>query len=379
LREQIVKNQVNFQLSPDDLKNSISSWLEKMALGLEPGRFRFCEVGSVVPTSGHFAQVSTCFAMKIAWQTGLWEDWPEQRRKGCIDFIHSFQKKDGFYFDPWLYKNAKLTWRNYASAMLGQVSWKALWERKLWNMRAETRQSASTLEMVGQKPLYPLPCEILSPESVRKYLDSFDWSIPYSAGSNLGHLIFLLSMNRKYFGTPDNYDILVDTILDVLDSFYDKKTGTWYVGSPPDNIKINGAMKILAGFQWLDRELPDTKDLLDFALSQPFIEDGCGFLNRLFVVQQARKAVPKGYRQDDINQLVQKAMEVVMKFYKEDGAFSFYPERSQVNYYFTKVSRGFPVSDLHGTMMMSWVLSVCFNLIGKDSSGSIGEWRCQKA
>lgn len=53
------------------LNISIGDWLDQMATGLPQGRFRFCAKGSFVPVDEKAAQVATCFAMKIAWQTGI--------------------------------------------------------------------------------------------------------------------------------------------------------------------------------------------------------------------------------------------------------------------------------------------------------------------
>lgn len=365
------------KLHPDNLRKSIASWLEEMADGLEPGRFHFCSRGSLVPFTGNMAQVSTCFAMKIAWQIGIWEDWPEERRQECIKFVQSFQRLDGNFFDAWLFKNARISWRNVASAILGRTSWEAIRKRKEWNLRAETRQSTSTLLMVGEEPLYVLPCDAYTPDQVRNYISSFDWSLPWSAGSNLGHLMFMLSANRRCFGEPENYDLLIDVILETLGRYYDPDSGTWYAGRPPDNIKINGAMKILAGYQWLNRPYPDTAKLLKFALSQEFKCDGCGFLNRLFVVQQARKGYANDDFEEEIAVLGQKALSQIKQFQKTDGAFSFFPDKSQTGYYYAKVSEGLPVSDLHGTMMLSWAAAIALDLLGDYAPAGSGNWKGQ--
>lgn len=106
-------------------------------------------------------------------------------------------------------------------------------------------------------------------------------------------------------------------------------------------------MKALSGLQWIDHPYPDTKNLLDFALSRSFQDDSCSFLDQLFVVQQAQKGVT-AYRSDDIKKLAFRALAAVGKYKKADGAFSFFPHKSQTSYYQAKVSRGRPVGDLHG-------------------------------
>jgi hypothetical protein len=370
-------NIVESDFNLNGLRESIALWLEEMAKDLEPGRFRFCSQGNLVPVTGRAAQVSTCFAMKTAWQIGVWKGWPEERKRGCIEFVSSFQRKDGSFYDPWLFRNARLSWRNYASAILGRTSWDSLWRRKEWNLRAETRQSASTLLMVGSQPVRKLSCDAVTIDQIKNYISTFDWTIPWSAGSNTAHLMFMLFVNRTCFSEPENYNLLIEVILEELEKYYDSDTGTWFSGSPPDNIKINGAMKILAGFQWIDKIHPDSSKLLHFALSQEIKFDGCGFLNRLFVVHQARKGIIKKDFSAEVQSLGQKVFSEIKKFQKPDGAFSFYPDKSQVSYYYAKVTKGLPVSDLHGTVMLSWAVAIALDLLGDQAPKGSENWTCQ--
>lgn len=361
------------------LRTSIADWLDQMADGLPPGRFRFCAKGSFVPVDGKAAQVSTCFAMKTAWQTGIWENWSEKQRRACVDFIKSFQTPEGWFEDPWLEAKAKPGLKDIARLVLGRTSWRRLKNIKADNIRAETRQSAATLLMVGEKPDYPLPQEIKSTGDAQNYVHALDWSNPWSAGSHLSHQLFMLSVNRQCFENLGENKHLIDTLLHALNEYYHPDTGTWYIGNPPDFIKINGAMKVFSGLQWLDKPYPDTHALLDFALKQPFESDGCGFLNRLFVLYQAKKGVEDGYRIKKIRKLAQDALERVMVFHRPDGGFSFYKNKAQTGYYYASMSKGLPVSDLHGAAMFVWAIALCLELLGEDAPEGSEVWRVHKA
>ena len=361
------------------LRESISYWLDQMAEELPPGRFRFCAKGSLVPVDGKAAQVSTCFAMKIAWQAGIWENWSEEKRRACVDFIKSFQTPEGWFEDPWLEASSKLGLKDIARLILGRTSWRRLKNIKADNIRAETRQSAATLIMVGEKPNYPLPQEIKSIGEAESYVHALDWSNPWAAGSHVSHQLFMLSVNRHCFDNLGENMHLIDALLHALDEYYHPDTGTWYIGNPPDFIKINGAMKVFSGLQWLNKPYPDTHALLDFALRQPFESDGCGFLNRLFVVYQAQKGVEYGYRIKEIKKLAKDALERVMTFHRPDGGFSFYRNKAQTSYYSTSVSKGLPVSDLHGTAMFVWAIALCLELLAEDAPEGSEVWRVHKA
>ena len=362
------------------IRGSVSEWLNQLQVGLLIYRFRFCLDGDLVPRSGHQAQMSTCFAMKIAWQTGIWESWPAEKKNACISFVKSFQNSNGYFIDPWLKKSAGPTCKDILRIALGKKTLKQIKEIKIQNVRAETRQSASTLFMVGEKPNYPLPFEVKAVEDVVPYFKSFDWTNPWGAGSHISHQLFLLTVNKKYFNMSTDYEEIVDAFLEQINSICDPETGSWFTGHPSDVLKLNGAMKIFSGLQWLDRPYPDTKSLLDFALAQPFQKDGCSFLNRLFVIWQAQKGVPEGYRIKDVRSTACEVLEYAKNFIQSDGAFSFFHERSQVSYYSAKVSRGKKVSDLHGTTMLTWAIAIACELLSSDNSNEkVNGWKPHNA
>lgn len=364
------------------IRNELIDYLEKSADGLGPGRFHFCLDGSLVPTVGTAAQVSTCFASKAAWQAGIWDTWPTERKHGCIAFMKSFQTAEGCFSDPWLKRaskpNIKRLIKLILSSLVKKVSWREIFEVSIRNLRAETRQAVSTLFMVNELPRFPLPMEYTTVEEIRAFLKRLDWQNPWAAGSHLSHLMFFLSTNYVQHKNLDNYEQLIDFILNFLSSIHDPITGCWFKENPKDVIKINGAMKILSGLQWIERPYPDCTRLLDFALEQPFQSDGCGFLNRLFVVHEAKKGVQNGYRRDEIRGLAMKALHVVGGFRKPDGGFSFFDTHSQTHYYGARVSKGQPVSDLHGTAMMLWAIALAVELLGDDAPIGSEFWRAHR-
>ncbi|MDH3974327.1 MAG: hypothetical protein OEV42_08610 [Deltaproteobacteria bacterium] len=364
------------EIDIEKTRKDVATWLEKMAAGFDPGRFSFCSSGGIVPTDGPLAQMPTCFAMKIAWQMGLWEEWNKEKQGACIDFIKSFQRTDGYFDDPWLKANAKNNLKDYARVLLGRAHWKALTNRSQGRRRAETRQSASTLLMVGEKPDYPLPTELKDADNAVHYVKGLDWKYPWAAASHFSHQLFLLSVNEIFFGYP--VETIIDALVDTLSNYYDPDTGTWYDSNPPDAMKINGAMKVYSGLQWLSFPYPEASVLMDFALKQPFIKDGCGFLNRLFVVYNANKAVPEGYRKESVHKLAHQALEIAANFRSEGGAFSFFEGKSQINYYGAVVSRGDNVSDLHGTAMFVWAIALALKILGKEAPKGSENWKPHK-
>ncbi len=363
-------------------RDNFSHWIEKMATCLPEGRFRFCAKGSHVPTVGHAAQFVTCFAMKAAWQAGLWDSWSQERKDGCINLLRSFQIREGWFYDPWLEKVSKPDLRQWGGAILrsirGKVNWSDLTDRQEMNLRAETRQSVSTLIMVKARPEYPLPMPWKTPDDILHFLRGLDWRFPWSAGSHLSHLAFILNVNKHYFPEVSVPQSLFDALGDFLSEIRDDESGAWFLGNVPDQEKINGAMKVLTAWQWMDHPLPDCSKLLDLALAQPCLEDGCGFLNRLFVVYAARGACPPGYCTGEIKQLAEDSLMRISRFEKSDGGFSFYEEHAQTRYYGARVSEGLPVSDMHGAAMLVWAIALAIELMGDDAPSGSELWRAHR-
>lgn len=351
-----------------------------MSAGLAPGRFRFHEENTSFPVDAKKGQVSTCFAVKIAWQTGIWEEWSDERKQACIDFIRSFQTPDGFFADEWLLRESRPPASEFLRTMLKGGSIRGLIERRGRNLRAETRQSAATLMMVCEGPEFPLPVPCRTAEEVDEFFFSFDWSDPWSAGSHISHVITFLSINKRLFRGTINYD--VETVLSRirynLDRIRDQETGSWHRGKTSHDSMVNGAMKVLSGLRWLDFQYPECTRLLDFALSRPFAWDGCRFLNRLFVVRESLRGCPPGYRQEDVIRLGEEVLEIVQQFRKKDGAFSFFIDGSQTGYYGFKVGKKLPISDLHGTVMITWAVALALELCDRSKFEGAEMWRAPK-
>jgi hypothetical protein len=345
-----------------ELKDSVGLWLEEMNHGLEPGRFRFCKKGSLVPEHGHQGQFVTCFAMRIAWFTGVWDAWPQPYRNACINFVSSFQQEDGRFVDKQMLGR---TFLGSAYGLLRRGKYLELLQEVIpRSIRAETRQSATVLLMVNAKPTYTLPFADISHQFVMKYVRNLPWENPWAAGSHASHLIFFLYANGFYRNNPYNYRELIDTAFDELDRRRDQLTGTWGTGTIESRIRVNGAMKVLTAHMWTGRPLKYARELLDFALNSQFDENGCSFLNRLLVVHETSKHVDPGYRNSEIEELAFKYLDQTRKFMRSDGAFSYNIKRAQLRYDNAWVSLGGEQSDMHGTMMLTWASALCLDLLG---------------
>ena len=349
-------------------KEGVRTWLEEMSEGLLPGRFRFCKKRNLVPITGDRGQVSSCFAAKIAWHIGTWQNWSATNREGCLQFIESFQQPDGYFVDGWLMsriewsirimlaKHGKL--KPLAASFVNNCS-----DEKTRARRAVTRQSAGVLWLLGRCPQFRLPIEHESETSVRLFVRSMDWSYPWSAGSHTGHLIAFAVMNARLQNVSPLENALMHAAFDESDRFLDLGTGTWGLAGASHEQRINGAMKMLTAYGLAGRQIQYPERLLDYTLDTASSENGCGILDRLFVIQQANKHVPD-YRRTDVEKIALEALNEIGKYHQDDGGFSFSQARAQRSYYGALVSLGGKQGDLHGTLMFTWACAVVLDLLG---------------
>ena len=92
-------------------------------------------------------------------------------------------------------------------------------------------------------------------------------------------------------------------------------------------------------------------------------DDGCGLLDRLFVIHAAGAAA-SGYKRDEIERLALESIEHIARFRKPDGGFSFEVSRAQRRYYGAFVSLGGSQSDMHGAVMLTWATARSIDLLG---------------
>ncbi len=378
-----MKTNLSKEFSLKQISSDVSSWLLSLNENLDPGRFRFCDLGSKVPESGIEGQMATCFAMKSAWIIGAWENWDLRQKKGAINFVKSFQNSSGFFIDPWLKKSCRPnileSMRNFIKTRNSYYLRRIYKYKHLANINAETRQACSTLLMVKSIPKFPLPSKIRNKKTLYNFLESLDWSDPWHANSQVSHQIMMLSVNKCKFRKKKNYKIIIREILNYYQNFFETKTGTWQKNNNLDKqIKLNGAMKFYSGIQWIDGLNIRNKQLIDFALGIPVQFDGCNFTNSLFAIYFASKGIEE-YRKDEIIDRCIKCLNHTLSHKIKGSGFSFHLNACQKGYYTREVSTGLEQADLHGTAMFLLGISLALSLMGNHAPKDAEKWQLFKA
>ena len=260
------------------LTETITSWLNTLSDAGRPGEIRFCRQGYLIEPSKRSGLGASCLAMKVAYQTGIWEELEGHVRDGWVDHVCSFQRKQSGYFeDPTLLKNADQN-----------AGW--LWFKKedIAIRRAETRQAAAALLALGSKPLHPVAKIPDTPKDALNYLERLPWhNKPWGAGSQASHLVFFLKLNADAFNQAARLEELLPDLLHYLDELQDPVTGSWFRKQAPLNEQVNAAMKVLTIYRLLGRPFRWQERLIDLCLSVIDDRDACHSVDVLLNVSAA--------------------------------------------------------------------------------------------
>ena len=133
--------------------------------------------------------------------------------------------------------------------------------------------------------------EVYDETSLNKFLKSLDWNDPWHANSQVSHQIVVLSINKEIDRNKLNYDFLIKKFWFLTQSM-NKILASWVLNKNIDKqSKLNGAMKLYSGLQWIKSYRKPNKKLIDFALEIPIQFDGCNFTNSLYAIYHARKFI----------------------------------------------------------------------------------------
>jgi len=345
-----------------DLRERIPALLEDCSAG-PPGWYRLCTRGDLLRPSPHAGLGFSCYAAKIMVECGLWDSLPSEHREAWIRHIQSFQLDaghpgHGMFRDPWVELRGMP--RNIYG-YLHNRHWRDLFHINWQNRWAESRQAVSTLFAVDAQPRSPISGFPIEPDEIRVLLDSLNWRHPWGAGAQVGHLLFFLRHTQV---SETEKTIALDTILEFLASIKSCETGGWYRSNVANQEIINGAMKIISGLAWWDIPVQYPEVLARSAVASTNAAHDCALANRLFVLYHLQKQLKTTL--PGVEAVVEASLRSASTFIQADGGISSTPDRSLRVYYGAGVSKGYPVGDLHGLMLLSWAITLGAHLVGKQ-------------
>jgi len=336
------------------LKEQVPLFLQKLKGKKCPGFYHYTLTGDYFSENIKWGLGNSVFFLKIIYTLGLEREF-KQETKEAINFILSFQKKDGSFYDI-LVMLSSLPLRVLNA--IKSVDFKNIFNKE--NKRAETRQSFSALSLYGIKPRYEYDKIPNNENKIEKFLEKLNWEVPWGAGSHVSHLLFFLQYNSL-----SNKNKLIDFIIKWINNLQEEKDGFWYRGNPTMQQKINGAMKIITGLKVVNRiNFIFPEKIIDGVLKAKNDKQACDNFNIIYVLKYCNELTGGNYRFNEIRDFSYKRLNIYKQYYfPEIGGFSFNRNRSNNCYYGANIAEGKNEPDIHGTIMFLWGISIIAQIL----------------
>ena len=264
-----------------------------------------------------------------------YDEIPDWLREKLINFTSSLQDPDdGYIYHPQWGKDIPdyrrgrdTTWANAMQEYLKfKLPYPTAMERLAANVKA--REEGKADENVG------LPEHLQSPEAIIAYFDKQDFvNNAYVAGS------WLASQGGQIIAAG-----LADVVVEYLNKFQDPETGIW--GADKGYMAINGALKISAFYSQAGRPIKNADKIARVAMecicSEDPAETVCFQYNVWFTIYNMLENLQKFGGEDGKKQIdailldlvklapagIRATKEKVKVFKKDDGPFSYLPDRT---------------------------------------------------
>lgn len=352
------------------IKEKIPYFLEKQYSGSKKGYFKYSYSGDLFGDDIHWGLGSAAMALKLAYTVGMQKD--NTIIKDTISYIKSFEHKNGYLYDDLIYK--KSFKKNFRNAVKYRQYDNFFNERY---KRAESRQSSSSLLLFKEFPDC-LPDDIIyTREWMEGFLEKLDWHYPWAAGSHFSHLLFYLNLAYKMEKISEQEFIeRRKIVVDWVNQFQNKNTGCWYLGEPTQQQKVNGAMKVITGYNVIDYlSIQYSEELIDLCLGSVNNEQACDNFNIIYVMYYASRNC-QGYRQSEIEEFAEKRFRIYLEYYHEkQGGFSFSPNGANIFYYNARITEGKNEADMHGTTLFMWGISIISKILNINDQIALYEFK----
>ena len=350
------------------------SFLEKLK---KNNKFEYMPSLKGVTKNGQLMNLGfSCYALKINFMSGAWNDFDSEYQKEWSNYIKSYQSISkkfplNYFIDDKLilgYKSlsTKEDLKYILKSVLNLFPGKNYDSKKSAiskAINAETKQAIATLYEVGFVNELKIENKFSNPHDVSKYLSSLNWDKPWSSGAQFASLCVYSKTNE--FGIEEELnDFIMKKLVKNTGSYHNKNVNS-------KREIINGAMKVISGLDWLNQEIHQPRELIDFCLTNVPETEGCDIVDFVYVLYKCSKQI--NYRKKEINQLFLVLLDQINKLYiTEDEGFSYFQNMSQTHYYGVQITKGLNKADLHGTTLCLWaILMILDNLEEMDSKSNI--------
>lgn len=388
-REEIIAKRRWPQTIPtlqDDRAKSVA-WLESIkpkvldylqTLRIDAGIYAPAEAG----LTGEGLQTRlpwSCLALKTVYTLGAWEALPDSEKSAWVRYIQGFQVEG----NP-----LELRWGNQAfvdGPLIEHVGWQTSRIRRLldktltpWHfsylqrvLSAETKQAIATLNQVGASAPRPYRGFPTTRRQLSAYFRMFDWSKPWESGAHLATLAVFYTLEAPRFLPSKQTATLITQLNTFIATLADAQTGGYFLGQRPayDEL-INGAMKVLTALDWLGTPIHHPERLIDTALSEKPASEGCHLVDTVYVLYRACQQTD--YRRAEVEAYLIGLVQMLVEHYNPlDGGFSYHIGRSQPHFYRLHITHELPISDIHGTALLTWASAMILDILGQSQGWKI--------
>jgi len=357
----------------EDLNENISLFMDSLR---KEKYFEFFPATNGLTNEGKKINLGfSCYALKIFYITGAWENINQDRKVSWTNYINSYQKTiknfpansfiDDDYLNSFLNYSKKETIKNNLKKILNNTSKKnyLINEDKILNfIRAETKQSIATLAQVNKKSVKNYNY-ISNDFNLNSYISSLNWDYPWNAGAQFAAFC-VFSKTQSIINNNEHLEFLENFI----GTMCDRESGAYFRSKKPSNNElINGAMKVLTGLDWLGVDIHLPKNLIDTCLTSSIPDEGCDVVDLVYVLYRCSEATD--YKKDEIIKFYKLILDKINdNYFPNVGGFSYFKESSQSHYYGVEISDSLNQPDLHGTLLFVWAISMISQHIALPTS-----------
>ena len=316
--------------------------------------------GDIYDSGFNWGLGQNVFFIKILYMLNLLSELSIEKRNSLISNIKRFQDSNGYISDPLIRKLITKKKLFFFRDKDNEFEVEKI-------RRAETRQSFSALNCLGEKPDKPFTHIPYSERSIEDFLSDFNWEYPWDAGSHFSHLLFFLKLNKIMFGyKSDESGDLINYANKWLDNLQSEEDGFWYRGKTTVKEKINGAMKILTGKNAAGiLGINNHEAVIDGCLGAINNEEACSNFNIIYCLYYCSNI--SDYRKKEVENFCYDRLKIYRQFYYKDlGGFSFNKGKANDVYYGALITRGLNEPDIHGTIMFIWGTALISKVLNFD-------------
>jgi hypothetical protein len=338
--------------------NNAKRFLADMRDGRRPGFYRYSFSGDYYGSNINWGLANTVFAAKIYYMLGG----PDANERAVLATrIAEFQKSSGYIYDAFLYRRILLgrlvdtVKTRRISTLAGLLNEDA--------QRAETRQALAALIMLDERPDKLIQAKVRGRAAIKRFFDTLDWSNPWAAASQFGHVLFFLHLSQLFDDAEKTAQL--EFGVGLLSSVQSSDDGCWHVGPVTPQLSVNGAMKVIVSLDLLKRldTLRYPERIIDTCLATLNDQEACSQLNVVYVLAKCTQLTD--HRRFEIEDyFINKLESFRTQYYPDRGGFSFRKGASGLGYFGARIARGLDEPDIHGTYMLIWGITLISTVLG---------------